>query len=237
MRRTVGRSTVGIVESTLETAEAQRVLAYAAHELRTPLATQRALLELALADPAADVAAWREIGADVLRACRQQERVLEACLTLARSRNALERCEPVDLAEVAAEVLSARGPDGLGSVVVLEPARTVGDPGLVERLAANLVSNATRHNVAGGRIEVATRTDARCAHLTVSNTGPCIPADEVDGLFEPFRRLVRGAGANQGVGLGLAIVHAIADAHDATVTAHARPGGGLGVDVAFPVLA
>jgi len=57
-----------------------------AHELRTPLAPQRALLQLALADPNVDVATWREIGEDVLGACRQQDRTLEACLTLGRSR-------------------------------------------------------------------------------------------------------------------------------------------------------
>ena len=71
--------------ATVEQDRPERFAAYVAHELRTPLATQRALLELALADRDADVASWREIGEDVLGACRQQERLLEACLTLARS--------------------------------------------------------------------------------------------------------------------------------------------------------
>jgi len=211
----------------------ERFAAYVAHELRSPLAAQRALLELALADPGADVACWREIGEDVLGACRRQERLLEACLTLARSEGGLARCEPVDLAAVAAEALRAHDLGGLESVVVLEPAWATGDPDLLERLAANLVSNAVGHNIVGGRIEVATRTESRRAHFTVANSGPLVPACELERLFQPFKRLHSSRG--DGVGLGLAIVQAIAGAHDAALTATPRPGGGLGIDVAFPV--
>lgn len=214
-----------------------RFAASAAHELRTPLATQRALLELALADPNADTATWREIGADVLDACRQQERLLDACLAFARSRGGPQRCEPVDLAAIAAEALGAHDPGGLERVVALEPAWTRGDPDLLERLAANLVSNATRYNVVGGRIEVATRAAAGHAVLSVANTGPLVPASEVQRLFQPFQRLGPSpSSAEHGVGLGLAIVRAIADAHDATISAQARPGGGLRIDVAVATL-
>jgi signal transduction histidine kinase len=211
--------------------------AYVAHELRTPLATQRALLELALGDPKADLTTWREIGADVLGACNRQERLLEACLTLARSRGGWQRCEPVDLAAVAAEALRAHESGGLERVVALEPAWTAGDPELVERLADNLVSNAIRHNLLGGRIEVMTHTASGRAHLTVANTGPQVPARDVRRLFEPFQRLApRQADTADSVGLGLAIVQSIADAHRAVTTARARAGGGLGIDVAFPSL-
>jgi signal transduction histidine kinase len=213
----------------------ERFAAYVAHELRTPLATQRALLELALADQNADVATWREIGDDVLRACRQQERLLEACLALARSQGRPKRCEPVEIAAIACEALRAHDLRGLERVVVLEPAWAAGDPDLLERLAANLVSNAIRHNIVGGRIEVATRTESGRAHLSVANTGPLIPAGELQRLFQPFQRLaLHPADTADGVGLGLAIVQAIADAHDATVVARARTGGGLGIDIGFP---
>ncbi len=213
----------------------ERFAAYVAHELRTPLATQRALLELALGDPETDAAGWREIGEDVLGACRQQERVLEACLALARSRGGgPQRCEPVDLAAIAAEALRAHDLRGLGSVVVLEPAQTAGDPDLLERLAANLVLNAIGHNVAGGRVEVATGTTSGRAHLTVANTGPPIPAGELRRLFQPFQRLAPEApGADGGVGLGLAIVQTIADTHGALISARARTDGGLEIDVSF----
>jgi signal transduction histidine kinase len=215
----------------------ERFAAYVAHELRTPLATQRALLELALADANADAATWREIGGEVLGACMRQERLLEACLTLARSQGGPQRREPVDLASMAAEALRAHDLSGLESVVALEPAWTTGTPDLVERLAGNLVSNALRHNIVGGRIEVATWTDSGRAVLSVANTGPFVPAEELLRLFQPFQRLDSNPRTSgHGVGLGLAIVEAIADAHDATVSARARTGGGLGVDVAFPAL-
>jgi signal transduction histidine kinase len=211
--------------------------AVVAHELRTPLACQRALLELALADQNADVASWREIGEDVLGACRQQERLLEACLTLARSQGRAQRCEPVDLATIAADALRAHDLGELESLIALEPAWTSGDPDLLERLVANLVSNAIRHNTVGGRIQVASAARAGRAVLCVANTGPLIPASDLHRLFQPFQRLNANSGAfSDGVGLGLAIVHAIADAHDATVTADARSGGGLGITVAFPAV-
>lgn len=209
--------------------------AYVAHELRTPLATQRALLELGLADVHADVAGWRAIGEDVLRACRQQERLLEACLTLARSKGRTPQYEPVDLAAIATDALAAQAAGDLQCVVSLEPAWTSGDPELLERLAANLVSNAIRHNVVGGRIELATSAVGASSLLSVANTGPLIRDGELRRLFEPFRRLDRGPlGFDDGVGLGLAIVAAIADAHGATVTARARSDGGLAIDVGFP---
>jgi len=100
---------------------------------------------------------------------------------------------------------------------------------------ANLVDNALRHNVAGGRVEISTATTAGQASISVRNTGTVIPPDKVDRLFQPFQQLgserIRHAG---GHGLGLAIVHAIASAHDATLTARARPEGGLDIEVRFP---
>jgi signal transduction histidine kinase len=213
----------------------ERFAAYVAHELRTPLATERALLELALGDPNATTASWREIGEDLLRACRQQERLLEACLTLARTRRGKQRCDPVDLAAVAADALGAHDPGALESVVVLEPAWTTGDPDLLERLVANLVSNAIRHNVAGGRIELATLTKQGQAVLSIANTGPLIPAGELERLFQPFQRLDSSPRSfGDGVGLGLAIVETIAAVHGALVTARARADGGLEICASFP---
>jgi signal transduction histidine kinase len=205
-----------------------------AHELRTPLATQRALLELALADPNTDPGDWREIGEDVLAACRQQERLLEACLTLARSTGALQRCEQVDLAVITADVLRAHDPGKLESVVSLERAWMSGDPDLLERLAANLVSNAIGHNIADGRIELATRIESGRAVLAVANTGPLVPPDELQRLFQPFQRLnANPRSLSDGVGLGLAIVDTIAGAHDAIITPRARTAGGLDIQVSF----
>jgi signal transduction histidine kinase len=216
--------------------DSARFAAYIAHELRTPLATQRALLELALVDPDADAATWQEIGAEVLDACKEQERLLDACLALARSQTALARCERVDLGSIAARLLRAREPGGLTMRSKLEQAPTIGDPALIERLVDNLLGNAVRHNTADGWIEVTTGRSITKAWFTVENTGPPIPADELTRLFEPFQQLAdQETRAADGLGLGLAVVEAVADVHDALVTANRRPAGGLRVEVAFPV--
>jgi signal transduction histidine kinase len=213
----------------------RRFVAYAAHELRGEITLQLALAEATLADPNADTVTLREMGEGVVAACARQEQLLEALLSLSRCEYGRLRREPVDLAATAAKVLRTQPHHGLRSATTLKPARTTGDPQLVERLVGNLVTNAVRHNVPGGRIDVITYSAAGRAILTVANTGPVIPTGELTRLFEPFQRLSSDAGpAADGVGLGLAIVQAIAHAHDATITAQARAGGGLRIDVDFP---
>jgi signal transduction histidine kinase len=213
----------------------RRFIAYAAHELRGEITLQIALAEIALADPNADTAALREMGARIVAACERQERLLEALLTLSRSEYGRLRREPVDLAATAAHVLRARNHHGLRSATALEPARTTGDPQLIERLVANLVENAVRHNIPGGRLDVATYTAASRATVTIANTGLLIPTGELTRLFQPFQRFSSHADPSpDGVGLGLAIVQAIANAHDATITAQAQTRGGLRIDIDFP---
>ena len=158
--------------------ESARFAAYLAHEVRTPLATQRALLELALADPHADATSWREIGVDVLDACKQQERLLDACVALARSQSGLARCERLDLGSVVSDLLGDRDLGGLTVRSILQSAPISGDPALIERLVDNLVGNAVRHNRPGGWIEVTTRQSGATAWFTVENT-TADPAREV----------------------------------------------------------
>jgi signal transduction histidine kinase len=222
--------------------ESQRhFVANAAHELRTPLAAERTVLQVALRDPDASVASLRVACAEVLQVGEQQEKLIDALLTLAGSERGIARSEPFDLAEVAATVTATVAADVAGEVRIdarIEPAPTEGDPRLVESLVANLVGNAIRHNVPGGWASMATETAGERAVLRVSNTGPVIPPAEVDRLFQPFQRLaderVRRQDGPGGHGLGLAIVRAIAVAHDAELTAHARPEGGLDIVVTFP---
>ncbi|HEY2641435.1 MAG TPA: ATP-binding protein, partial [Streptosporangiaceae bacterium] len=106
-------------------------------------------------------------------------------------------------------------------------------------LVGNLVDNAIRHNNGGGRVEISTATVEGQARLAIGNTGAVIPPGEVDRLFQPFQRLgpqrlhTGRGGQSGGAGLGLAIVRAIAGVHGATVTANARPEGGLDITVTF----
>jgi signal transduction histidine kinase len=215
--------------------QAQRhFVANASHELRTPLTAERTLLQVALADPSADAATLREACEQVLALGTQTERLIDGLLTLATGERGIDCRESVDLADVAARVVQARGG---GLTPTLAPAPVAGDLRLAESLVANLADNALTYNVPGGWADIRTGTRDGQAVLSVSNTGPVVPPDEVERLFQPFQRLggsrVRNAG---GHGLGLAIVRAIADAHDAIVTARAREGGGLEIDVIFPAV-
>ena len=239
--KALGDTLDGLFDRLKASFEAQRhFVANASHELRTPLTADRTLLQVAL-DDAATPDPWRSTCEELLASNTEQERLIEALLTLASSEVGLGHREPVDLAAVVDEILLAPRPeaDGLALHVetVTQPATLHGDPVLVERLVANLVGNAVHHNVPGGFVQVTTWTSGGRAVLSVANTGPVIPPDDVGRLFQPFQRLHsrRTAGGDgNGHGLGLSIVRAIAVAHGATITARARPGGGLAVDLAFP---
>jgi signal transduction histidine kinase len=117
----------------------------------------------------------------------------------------------------------------------LHPAPALGDPRLIERLTANLLDNAVRHNIPGGTIQLSTGQHDGRAFISVANTGPLIPPIEIARLSRPFERLAATRASNgNGHGLGLSIVAAIAEAHNATMAAHARPEGGLRIQVSFP---
>ncbi len=220
--------------------EAQRqFVANASHELRTPLARERALVQFALGDPEPTLEGWRTAFERVLVAEEQQERLLEALFTLARGERGLERRVPVSLAEAAAAALRARRDDidrqGLQVEARLDQALVRGDAQLLERVAANLIDNATHYNVVNGRIEVTTGVREGWAILRVVNTGPLVPADDVSRLFEPFqRRSPDRTTRDAGWGLGLSIVRAVATAHDGNVRAHPGAEGGLEIEVRIP---
>jgi signal transduction histidine kinase len=214
-------------------------VANASHELRTPLTLDHTLLQLALRNPRTNTEQWRTTGQQLLESGQQQQRLLEALLTLATSEGGISHREPADLSEAAATSLHATRPQAtrqhLDIQTALHPAPVAGDPNLIERLAVNLLDNAVRHNTTGGTIQLSTGQQDGHAVICVANTGPLIPPDQVTRLFQPFERLATPRASNgNGHGLGLSIVAAIADAHDATITAHARPGGGLHIQVSFP---
>ena len=220
--------------------QAQRhFVANASHELRTPLTAERTLLQVALADPAADAATLRDACEQVLALGARTEHLIDALLTLATGERGIEHKAPVDLAGLAARVVETRAGAASEHCVRLDarldPAPAMGDPRLAESLIANLTDNALRYNVTGGWAEVSTATRDGQAIVTVRNTGRAVPPAEVDRLFLPFQRLgAERAHHHAGHGLGLAIVRAIADAHGASVAATARAGGGLEVAVIFP---
>jgi signal transduction histidine kinase len=217
----------------------RRFAANASHELRTPLTRERTLLQVTLADPASTVDTWRAVSHELLASNAEQERLIEALLTLASSEADPGQHEPLDLAAITGAALAVPRP-AVGRLALdvradLEPAALDGDPLLVQQLVTNLIDNAVRHNIPGGDVQVATGSSGGQAVLSVTNSGQVIPAAEVDRLFQPFQRLgQRPARRDGGHGLGLSIASAIASAHDATITARPRPGGGLAIEVTFP---
>jgi signal transduction histidine kinase len=216
----------------------RRFVANASHELRTPLAINRTLVDVAVrrSDATADV---KRLGEYLLVVNTRHERLIEGLLALAESEQAVLDRHPVDLVDLVEHVLDQAAAEakerGVTPHQLLETAPTAGDPVLLERLAQNLVENAIRHNQAGGEFWVITRDHAGQVELVVANTGPVVPAYEVETIFQPFRRLqgdrVR---SDRGSGLGLSIVRAIANAHGGTVSARPRDEGGLTVIVELP---
>jgi signal transduction histidine kinase len=228
---------LGRLDATFETQ--RRFVANASHELRTPLAIARTEVDVALADPETDPAELRAMARRVLEANQRSERLIEGLLTLARSERQLQAGEPLDLAMAAADALSVAAPEvgrlGLRVSQVLGAAPVTGDRALLERLVANLVENAVRHNRPGGWVEVDTGRSGPMSVVRVANGGPVISPDQLATLFEPFRRLnADRTGSDHGAGLGLSIVRSVATAHGGTATAKALPDGGLEVRVELP---
>ena len=223
----------------------RRFVANASHELRTPLAVMRTEIDVTLSDPDADVAEYRRMATVVRDASERANALVEALLVLARTDaqagRRLARKVPADLATGAASALAAMqreiGRYLLAVQTELDPAPVVGDPGLLERLAGNLIENAVRYNHIQGRLWLRTGSDGQKSTLVVGNTGFEVEPADLPGLFEPFRRGGRERTGARGSGLGLSIVRAVCDAHGGSVGAVALDGGGLEVTVVLPAAA
>ncbi|MFJ4825346.1 sensor histidine kinase [Streptomyces bacillaris] len=215
----------------------QRFAANAAHELRTPLAVQRAAAEIGLADdPPPEKVAW--IREKLIDTAAGSEQLIEGLLLLAVSDEGLRRREPVDLGATTTTVTEALAAEAAERDVTVDvaaqPVGVQGDPVLLDHLVHNLVANAVRHNHPGGTVRVRVGPGG----LEVANTGPVVAPETVPLLFEPFRRArARRHAPGEGAGLGLSIVASVARAHGGEATATANPGGGLTARVTLPTCA
>jgi signal transduction histidine kinase len=177
--------------------------------------------------------------ADVLDISKGQEQLIEALLTLARSQRGLDRREPLDLALITTAVIHGYDSDararGIGLELSADPAPLAGDQHLIERLISNLLDNALRYNVPHGNVRVLVTTSSDWVTLTVTNSGPAVPAHQVPRLVQPFQRLTASRTTERdGLGVGLSIVAAIATAHSATLEIVPGVQGGLVVRARFP---
>jgi signal transduction histidine kinase len=218
----------------------RRFVANASHELRTPLTLGRALVEVAMHRRTAS-ADLKELGDSLLTINARHEQLIDGLLILADSEKQLTTVYPVNLGDivthVAAQLSAEASAAGVDLIRGPGDAPTQGDALLLERLVHNLVENGIRHNLPDGDrwVRVVSKTVGERAEVVVTNTGPDIPPYEVESLFKPFyrlgaERLVSGKGA----GLGLSIVRSVAEAHNGTVIATPRDGGGLQITISLP---
>jgi len=216
-------------------ASQRHFVANASHELRTPLAIMRTEVDVALADPAASQADLRAMGEAVRETIDRCGRLIESLLMLARSEAKAGREDPVDVAAIAGDCITdlrARADEaGIAVRAQLGTAWTLGEPGLLERMVANLIDNGVQHNEPGGSLDVRTATADGRVRLTVANGGEPIDPVDARALTEPFRRLDRNYG---GFGLGLSIVRSVVEAHGGTLELEAPSSGGLAVRVELP---
>jgi two-component system sensor histidine kinase VanS len=221
-----------------QVAEQQRFAANASHELRTPLAVTQTLLDVARKDPAPHD---RELIERLHVVNSRAIDLTEALLTLSRAARGIGAREPVDLSLIVEEAVETLLPFAEQRRIAIETsggaAVTIGSQTLLLQLCTNLVHNAVVHNVPeGGIVWIATDAGPRHAELTVENTGGTIAPQLASTLTEPF---VRAGGRlrseHSGVGLGLAIVQRITEAHDGHLVVSPRVGGGLRVTVRLPL--
>jgi signal transduction histidine kinase len=216
----------------------KRFVANAAHELRTPLTAMRTAIDVTLSKPTRTPEQLEAMADRVKRSVERAEATVEALLTLATSEVGPTAHESIDLATAAEDALDAThaaiNQRHINVEATLEPALARGDRVLLERMIANLIENAVRHNNPGGWIGVRTMQQNGSAVFEIANTGPSVSAEQIPTLFEPFVRAKERLDSSDGVGLGLSIASAIARAHNATITARPGAGGGLEMSVMIP---
>jgi two-component system sensor histidine kinase VanS len=220
-----------------QVAEQQRFAANASHELRTPLAVTQTLLDVAHKDPKHDngdlVERLHAVNARAID-------LTEALLVLSRADQRSFTPEHVDLsliAEEAAETLLPLAEErGVAIETSGEVTPTIGSHALLLQMTTNLVHNAIVHNLREqGTVRVTTGAHPTSVVLTVENTGEKLTPQLVSTLAEPFQRGTRRIRTEHaGVGLGLALVKSITQAHDGALTLTPRAAGGLCVAVQLP---
>jgi signal transduction histidine kinase len=205
----------------------------ASHELRSPLASIRMQLEVAVAYP--DRVDWDDVASGVLEEGGRMEALVDDLLALARAdEGAVEASDDVvRIGDVARDEAAGRTAPPTIDISRVERVTVRGDEGALRRVIRNLLDNAVRHAVDVVRVEI--RRDGDEVVLAVEDDGTGIPDGERERVFERFTRLeearTRDAG---GTGLGLAVVRAVVEAHGGTVHAGDAPLGGARIEARIP---
>jgi signal transduction histidine kinase len=221
----------------------RRFVADASHELRNPLAIIQTNLDVALADPKADVSSLRHAALVARRASNRMTALVDDLLALARLQEPATRREAVDLGAVVAEAgdefaapaavrgvaLERAAPDGL---------ELVGDREGLKRALANLLDNALRVTPPGARVRLGAGRSDGWAWLAVADEGPGIAPRDRERVFDRFYRIDKARARKEGgSGLGLAIVRQIAESHGGAVRLFSERGRGSAFVVWLPLAA
>ena len=218
----------------------RRFVANASHELRTPLAMMRTRLDVAIAKPDGVPPQTQALDAGLRKDLDRAETLLESFLALARAQHGMVTDRTiVSLDRLVTNALAARhdqiAEQQLEVRTTLAPVGVTGSETLLARMVENVIENGVRHNQPHGFINIACETTDRAARLVVESGGPMLDEQSVAQLAQPFRRLgVERTGSQNGHGLGLSIVAAVADAHGGELELHPRPQGGLRVQITLP---
>jgi len=220
----------------------RRFTSDASHELRSPITALRGELELALRRER-DPEEYRRVLESALEEAERLSFLAEDLLTLARSdAGAIEpRLRRVDLTRTLEEMVSRHRPRAEEKSLRLEATIEPGmgglcDPDLLDRLLSNLLENALKFTMPGGRVEVSARGDGEDLVLEVADTGPGIREEDLPRIFDRFYRADAARTSTEGTGLGLSIVRTTSAAHGGEVTAGNRQEGGAVFRVRLPVL-
>ncbi len=221
----------------------RQFVANASHELRTPHATMRVWLDVALAKPGPAPPHMADLGDRLRHELDHVDRLLDGLLVLARAqqRSAADSSAlPLDTVVSAATAERATLISGQGLDVRHQQcpgAWVTGSETLLARMVGNVVDNAITHNAPGGWVRIRTGVAGATTRLVVENGGPMLEERDVQALTQPFRRLgTERTGSDTGSGLGLSIVAAIAEMHGGGLELHALAGGGFQVVIELPLV-
>jgi signal transduction histidine kinase len=216
-------------------------VANAAHELRTPLATMRASLDVAVAKAVPTPSHVTALDHRLRTELARIEALLEGLLALARAEHRqLPDHSNVSLGEIAtAAVNSEANAIADRGLEIVDDERAdawvIGSRTLLERMIQNVIDNAIVHNTTGGWLQIHTATEDQLATLVVENSGPALTEHDLEQLTQPFRRAGSDRTATgNGSGLGLSIVSSIVQAHGGELALHARRQGGLCLRIQLP---
>ena len=224
----------------------ERFIGDASHELKTPLSVVLAEAQV-LQQQVRSAEEYDQFVARVQDELRQLVRLVDSLLTLARADAGFPLTEvgPVSMNEVAMEAVErceqlARHLEVRFVPTLAPPAEdgteayVVGDPALLRAVIENLIRNAIRYSPPGEPVLVEVALVEQEVHISVSDNGPGIPAEELDRVFERFFSVPRGRESAQGAGLGLAIAHGVAALHRGSITVVNQPQGGCQFSLRLP---